>query len=252
MLTRRGFLKSLGAAIGTAAVFDPKTALWLPAPSGDIVLVAAPMVEQQLELNELATVFAQMFSHQLRKDREMTSLDEIFYEHSGAVHLTKPELLLDGGLGRGKFVSHGRQMLPGVYPSWEIRSAQDGAVRRWVEGQAKELAWRVRRGSNMFAPISSELRQGVPFSDDVLIGTGRDPETGLSARVLRWTTDKGEHYTGVEVAGGQWKPWVDPSLAVARAREYYRRDYDFGDPVADHDHEEWWVRENASDFEEDV
>ena len=59
----------------------------------------------------------------------------------------------------------------------------------------------------MFAPIGHTLSQGQAFSDDVRIGIGLDPDSGLSARILRFKDiHKKWPMTILEVAGGMWYP----------------------------------------------
>lgn len=199
MLTRRGFLQVLGAAMAGAAVFEPKSLLWVPKPKlryGLVELVpeakASVRIEQQLELNDLALQVAREMSTRLERSKAVV-LSEVMFRHTGSL---TPGTLHVIEQGKGYFEPHGRQMETIEWPGLSASRTQSVAQR---------LAQRLPCGAEMFAPIGLELRDGEPFSD-CEVGVGTDPETGVSVRVMRFEMDRAgrraEVRIGAEMAGG--------------------------------------------------
>lgn len=214
MLTRRGFLQILGVATG-AVVLDPIAKLWVPAPvqAASIITVEdlsvrqiAAIAEQQSELDELALLVARQMTDRLERHRS-TVLAEIMYRHSGIVQLP-PNTLDVEGLGVGTLEpSPGRTMVTAQETSVHgVRIPRTDLARQL----AGLLSMALPVGLDTFAPIGRELRPGEPFSEDTFIGFATDPESGLSVRVLRFEQDarggRLQQLTGVEMAGGRWRP----------------------------------------------
>jgi hypothetical protein len=57
---------------------------------------------------------------------------------------------------------------------------------------------------NLVAPITHELRPGVPFTPDTLVGVGVHRESGLMVRLVQAFRTDGLTSMHVEVAGGTW------------------------------------------------
>lgn len=193
MLTRRGFLGTMIAAAVTAvAKFDPTKGLWvpgLPEPT-----TAAPLIEvatQQpgavLELNALAMRFAQALGDQVRKKKLMV-LQEVMAERAGHVNLGLIRLTDEE---RGYFDPAATRTLTYL---------QGGTPEDAAFGFARELSY-----IDAMAPIGSQLRPGVAFSD-VEVGLATDPASGISARAIRFTPLDSKPQVQLEVAGGRWHP----------------------------------------------
>lgn len=211
--SRRGFLQTISAALVGAAVFDPKSLLWVPGSTESVAPVVlggmSPQaaIDLQLELNDLARQVAVRLGETLSRSRA-TALRQVMYQHAGHVRLVADEYKTDvldvTGIGRGRFA-----------PAYARISAGATLLRDGHERQpsllAGDLGNKLRNYGgdfDMFAPIAAELRPGVPFTPDVAIGIGTDPATGLSVRAMRFKQggrDGGWHTT-VEVAGGHWVP----------------------------------------------
>lgn len=202
LLSRRGFLQTLATAAVGAAVFDPKSLLWVPAPAQSTIVLAEAspgVIAIQLELNDLAQRFARLMSERLlssRSTRENVALKQIMFRHAGHVHLPAGSLEVDD-LGAGYFSAEPARLVRG------------GVMGRSTETFLHDVAADIkgdiaRRQVDMFAPIAADLRPNEPFTD-VAIGLGTDPESGLSARVLRYRQPGVGVMTEVEMAGGTWR-----------------------------------------------
>ena len=221
--SRRGFLRSLAVAVGTAAVFDPKTMLWTPAPVGPVELVSLALsgeardtatavqavIDQQLELNALALIYAERLADRLKRHPSI-ALREVMYQHAGHVRLADT-LQIEGG-NVGRFEQKARVVV-----------TTDRDVHKRLDDVVADLAHCVSRQQvDMFAPIGAELRPNEPFSSDTAIGVATDPASGLSVRVLQYQQEGHRGlWTDVEVAGGRWR-----SLRQERKEaEAWRRQY---------------------------
>jgi hypothetical protein len=207
LLSRRGFLQTLAAAAVGAAVFDPKSLLWVPAPPTPLVTeMVDGAVALQLELNDLALQCAKAMTDRLQRHASV-ALREVMFRHAGHVRLATDEYRMDvDELGRGHF------------EPCRTRLAVDDVVGRtpkeFVNRMTAELCGQVmwrghRQRVDMFAPIGAELRPGEPFTADVGVGVATDPDSGLSVRVLRYqlapgVVGAGRPMTSVEMAGGTW------------------------------------------------
>lgn len=208
-VSRRGFLQTLAASLVGAATFDPKALLWVPARPTQIIQVtgdaqqAALAMEQAAELNELAFRLARMMTERLARHPSL-ALREVMYRHSGSVHLP-PDTLEIPEEGLGRFEPMATRIMPTHHLS------QGYKPRDLLEGLAFNLTdsiFHVGRQIDMFAPVGVELRPGEPFTEDVAIGVGTDPESGLSVRVLRFEMDRRrgtQLMLGAEMAGGRWR-----------------------------------------------
>lgn len=210
--TRRGFLQTLAASVAGAAVFDPKSLLWLP-KTAPVEIVASAEVEQQLELNDLALRFAQSVGVQLqeRHGHKPLILQDVMYQHTGSTMLPANALSV-AGKGHGFFEPSGRVMTPTIWPT----APQIPVIAREYLSRARAY------GDNaMFAPIGTDLRPGSPFQG-VQIGLGTDPATGLSARVIRYDHQgkrNTQTMTGFELAGGSWETFDAPFYASFMAKK---------------------------------
>lgn len=204
MLTRRGFLQVLGASMAGAAVFEPKSLLWVPKPKlryGLVELIpeakASSLIDEQLELNDLARQIAVQMSSRLERSKAV-ALSEVMYRHTGSL---TPGMLHVLDHGDGYFEPGARQMAS-IERFGRALWPPQGMAERLSEAMASNM-----RNCSMFAPIGEELRPGEPFSD-CAVGLGVDPETGFSVRVLRYEMDrrggKPEVRIGAEMAGGAW------------------------------------------------
>ena len=194
-LSRRGFLGTmLAAAAGAAASFDPVRKLWVMAQPAEIVVPAvtwtSAVADETADLTDVALRFARSMGEQLQS-HHATVLRDVAIRHTG--HAGLGQLLLDGQQGgEGYFAPS---------PTRIQRTLQRGS-REPLDDAARAMSPRYYN-VDMFAPIGTELRQGVPFTD-CLVGTATDAETGLSARALRFKTTDGTVHTMVEVSGGRW------------------------------------------------
>ena len=201
MIGRRAFLATLGTALvgaGVSVTFDPKSGLWVP-PSA----VSQAVIDEQLELNDLAIRFAQKMRDRLMRHKALVLREVVTLGQ----WRTSGEVIAPGVL---RLESDGAM---GHFEPWETRKMKCGPVGRNAEAFLTQMAdqmapdiWR-EHGIDAFAPIGRELRAGVPLVD-ILVGVGSDLESGLSARAMRFTqrTAHGpEVLTGLELAIGQWQ-----------------------------------------------
>jgi hypothetical protein len=222
MISRRGFLQTLvAAAAGAAANFDPIAKLWVVGATDQTVpdiiqgvSWTAAIADEQAELNDIAMRFARALGERMHNHASMI-LRQVIAQHTGQSNLEGTLLLRDADSGPGSYAGRGHftpaagrihTELPGLNPTDAV-----------LGGVAGEMRWKLR-GSDILAPIGTDLRTGVPFTD-CLVGVGTDPETGLSARALRFRTiDKGLH-THVEVAAGEWHGHWGGSRSRRRQRD---------------------------------
>lgn len=67
--------------------------------------------------------------------------------------------------------------------------------------------WHRPQSINMVAPITHELRPGVPFTEDTLVGVGINRETGLMVRLVQSENVMNRSTVlHAEIAGGHWSP----------------------------------------------
>lgn len=226
MISRRAFLGTmLAAGVGAAANFDPVKGLWVPgpvegAPAPEILIPGVTwtkaIVDETADLSELARLFAHEMGDRLQNHRAV-ALRNVMLRQVG--HINLGTLLLDGAdeRERGHFQPSPHRGL--VHEVWNSRD--DGGARVHLD-RAKWAASVLRRKAerfDMFAPIGTDLRAGVPFTD-CLVGVGTDEESGLSARALRFKTTDGVIHTEVEMAGGDWIH----NAGGSRAPKYLQRD----------------------------
>lgn len=205
--SRRGFLQTmLAAAVGAAANFDPLKGLWVPGRDEttpvtitDVTDVAIPwtenVVDDQIEINDIALRFAQAMGARLSSNyTQPLILRTVMLQHAGHIELGTITLEdSDGGdAGRGHFSPAPHRVVKELA---SLRTDQ-------INGAAYDMG-RAVRNYDAFAPIGTDLRAGVPFAG-CLVGCATDPESGLSARALRFTTIDKEVHTSVEMAVGNW------------------------------------------------
>lgn len=97
--------------------------------------------------------------------------------------------------------------------------------------------------ATMLAPIGADLRPGVAFSPDVIVGFATDPESGLSARAVRYYTSQNgmlnEPMVDFEMACGSLER--DQPVATKRVRRSQvwveGRGYVDATPLSDDDDE---------------
>lgn len=229
MLSRRGFLKTLGAALATAAVFEPKSLLWLPkveARAVDLIVdptdaVLRNVIAKQEELNALALTFAKTMGERLERTRAV-ALHEVLYQMNGNVLLAPEHLFLNGDwhedLDASRFATGPRTMI--------VTDARKPDINHVSGEMLSDL-----RGVDMFVPIGTDLRPGEPFAiqdypwggrGPTLVGVATDPESGISARAItvERTSRKGYGGSGLigfEIAAGRWQKTVieQPAPIVA-------------------------------------
>lgn len=199
MLTRRGFLQTIlsaGAAVGAAAVLDPISKLWVPAPPAPLFLATPEMVTASRWLNDLALDVAKAMAWRLDRP-EVLSISGVAFKAVPGLHT---QVLEVPGVGT-------KHLLPAdrcVRFLEEPRGLGDVALATHLANELRIAALPLQ----VFVPITPELRPGEPFTDDVEIGVGTDPQSGLSVRVLRFEHErrKGrlEPMLAVEMAGGTW------------------------------------------------
>lgn len=224
-LSRRGFLSVLASAAATAATFDPKSMLWVPAPKSILpveltvptldqvgqALEITKLAETQLELNELALKVAKQMTERLMRS-ESVALREVMFRHSGHVRVG---LLEVDEIGVGAFEpAYGRFMVT-LPPRDRAKYLDSTSLARAL---AYDLGSRAS-AYDMFAPISAELRPGEPFTDDVAIGWATDPDSGLSVRVMRFEQDRVGTMLSAEMAGGCWVGKRELARRAALERE---------------------------------
>lgn len=188
MQSRRGFLKTLMTGVSLAA-FDPILKLWLPqtqkvvgvtldAASGETLAQAVQKVtDEQLEMNDLALRIAKQLGERMA-DFKAIGLSQVDYQVVKHLQNVGPLIDVDG---------EARLFLPNqrVMESVPIGEAS-------VDRLVRNLYFRaVESGTDVFAPITPELSPGSKFDDDMKIGIGVDPETGVSIRLLKWFQDSG-------------------------------------------------------------
>ena len=215
MIARRGFLGTmLAAATGAVANFDPLKGLWVPGaptlvegvPAPEIVIPSASwtkaVTDETAELTDLALRFVKQMAHRLERHQAVT-LRQMLLQQTG--HAGLGLITLEGGPGdgRGHFSPRNGRL---VVEAW----AEGGYAGARLKPEADAIEWAantMRRDCyhvDMFAPIGHELRTGVPFTD-CLVGVATDPESGLSARALRFRTNDKVLHTEFEMAAGNWK-----------------------------------------------
>lgn len=202
--SRRGFLQTMmAAAVGAAANFDPLKGLWVPGRDEttpvSITDVTVPwtehVVDDQLELNDIALRFAQAMGARLSSDRTPPLvLRTVMLQHAG--HIDLGTITLEDGsggyAGRGHFQPAEHRIVKEL----------DSLKTAHLDGTAYYMRTALR-GYDTFAPIGTDLRSGVPFAG-CMVGCATDPESGLSARALRFTTLDRKLHTSVEMAVGNW------------------------------------------------
>lgn len=205
MLSRRGFLQTLAAAVGTA-VFEPVGSLWIPTPPSIVpvsIEAATPVqqvIDQQVELTELAMMCANRLGDRLTKFQRVTHdtliLREVVYEQTGHVHLEKM-LLRVPDVGTVHFAPVGERCVGFTEGNRRVLPLIVDSLMQQVD----------LHGADIFAPIGRELRPGDAFSNDTLIALATDPLSGLSVRVIQFEHDGPRRRTmyGLEVAGGTRK-----------------------------------------------
>lgn len=225
-LVRRGFLGTLAAAqAGNNVAYDPVSRLWVPKVH-DLVKVRGRIIDGQVvdedlqrfvalsvELNELAVACARALSERLfnRKNTALV-LRDVQYKLTGNVvpNLIEVE---DEGEGTANFFEQPRLMKPGIM-GWSTQAWMNDVVSRVAFDAA---------GYDIYAPLGVELRPGDSFADNMAIGVGTDPESGVSVRVTRWEHDEGSRrrnnvtYHGLEVAGAKFMRL--PALPGARPQK---------------------------------
>ena len=220
-MTRRGFLWTMMAATaGTAMQLDAANGLWVPKPASDLIQIAKDMglADRYLELQALAVRMAQMVGQELLSTPIQYGADQTVImdrvEYAGLAsrraavsgyRLDIPEL---GGQG---YFEPTKKRLVATLP---MRPA--AATPGDLASMAYDLTNRVRHEHlRVIAPISDELRQGVPFTMDTQVAVGHDEETGASVRVLAFETHEGPR-TMFEVTGGSW--WT-PGQTYTRLKQ---------------------------------
>jgi hypothetical protein len=155
-------------------------------------------MDEQAELNEIAARFAAAFGARvldgkgnLGRSRDGRILRQIMLEQAG--HIDLGQIRLEDG-ERGYFNPEVTRSVVGVRMRTALAPEYDATANRMAV---------LTNRSDVFAPIGSDLRAGVPFTD-CLVGTATDPETGMTARALRFTTLDKDVLTEVEVAAGRW------------------------------------------------
>lgn len=235
-LSRRGFLHTmLAAAVGTAATFDPLRKLWVPgavaAAEAQLILPAGwtwdgPKIEKVadeiLELNDLALRFAQQMAQRLERHSGRV-LQEALYRDLGGDVFSAPRLaaakvsLTDAietpEWGVGQFVPAPYRIVKTLETT---RPHMIQVAASSMRDEVDTRSW--RRGFDMFAPVSGELRPGVGFND-TLVGMATDPDSGLSVRVLRYRNWDGIRLvpvTAFEMAVGTWRPEAEVKRTLTR------------------------------------
>lgn len=235
MLTRRGFLGTmLAAAAGAVANFDVSKKLWVPGVPDRVADVTQWTIEQvaerselalpvltwtkdvpgnQAELIDVAMRFAKTMAPRLQKTKA-TVLRRMMLEHAGHMDLGLITLTDDDGnpAGRGYYepaVHRVSKDLEAAHRGYRARTSMEDAADQMFSDVAQFDA---------FAPIGVNLRDNMPFAD-CLVGTATDPESGLSARALRFRTVDGVVHTECELAVGNWMGnWMGTGANAGRSR----------------------------------
>ena len=218
LVSRRGFLGTLvAAAVGAAAQFDPLRVLWVPQSDVQPVVIAG--LE---ELNDLALRFAKMMAEQMTRRRvrdvQQSVLASVTYGDTPMVQLrptlrqdhlgpivqqliseqsaTTPRLRVNGQHG---YFERTRR----IAKSAPIRSAAgaDDQLYTMANQMLREFHY---AHVDMFVPMTTELRPGVPFTDS-LVTVVTDPESGLSVRAQRFKPNEGPEMTSMELGAGTWQ-----------------------------------------------
>lgn len=203
--SRRGFLQTIATAMGAAAL-DPISKLWVPTHE-PVALASAELLPHTVgsfgsaptvtlsALDEMALEVAKAMAFRL-DDPKTLAVGRIDFKPSS----THPGVLEIPGFRKDVFIPANRTM----------RVIDDKPLDQQtfvVNTLANELRYAVM-GYEVFVPITRELRPGDAFSDDIEVGVGTDPETGLSVRVIRFEHEGLRRSTrrllGVEMAGGRW------------------------------------------------
>lgn len=188
-VSRRGFLwMGIAATVGANVTLDPITKLWVPVTPAIQTVASDEDMEQAIHQSQLATLFAKELGL-LLKSSSIASLYDTEWKGPGrGQRLEVPELG-----GRGYFDPAGSRFVVTQPMSHTPRQA------------AYDMAPRLRRKDiNLIAPITADLRPGVPFTRDVIVGLGKDEESGISARVLQFRTAEAGELLMYEVAAGEW------------------------------------------------
>ena len=212
MIGRRGFLGTmLAAAVGAVANFDPSKGLWVPGHAAApetlklVETAVAPTWSKDVlaeagELADLAIRFAKRMAGRLEKHASV-ALHHVAMEMVGRPNLGTLRILQDDGQSAsGAFAAPGHRL---VKQAWEGVHGSAQSVNDYLDWAAAELRRDVDP-YDLFVPIGSELRTGVPFTGDIMVGVGTDPDSGLSARALRFRTIDNVVHTSFEVASGTW------------------------------------------------
>ena len=211
-------------AAGAVANFDPLRGLWVPGPveGAEVVIPEASwttaVIDEQLELTDLALRFAQEMSARVERSSPVV-VRQIMLQHAGHTNLGLITLTDEAGQDqvRGHFEPLPYRMMKELI---QEHIPQHSARERIALAYTADVMAESVRGCDCFAPIGSDLRQGVPFTD-CLVGVATDPESGLSARALRFTTRDRQVHTGLELAVGDWHGIMRG--ARSRRREARRR-----------------------------
>lgn len=215
MFSRRGFLKSLIATAGAAAVFDTKSLTWVPQMLGRLAPVEALtlsdarkglIISDLEEMQHFAMLCARRLAMKMedpswvfRDQKPVIALGSVQYTDQAQGAILRVE-----GIGRGAFTPHGRSMHS------EVAHHLDGQMARKL---ADNVSLGDPRTGVMLVPITAELRPGEPFDIETLVGVATEPETGVSVRVIRFDNDgmgssRGRRL-GIEVASGQWQTMAE-------------------------------------------
>lgn len=188
---------------------------------------------EQLELNDLALRFARSLGERLERHRakvlqgvllrtpeKSVGFDPTVVSRKDGISIrmikewdgerdTTPRRDIFGPIvteewGPGEFAPLQARLIKAT----DARFGREGFTtndRHTIDGLSYQMLHDIERQRiDMFAPIGAELRAGVPFSAGVLIGLATDPQTGISARTLRYTPNDGSRMTAFEVAVGHW------------------------------------------------
>lgn len=198
--SRRGFLQTIATALGAAAL-DPISKLWVPSHQ-PIAIVSADALASPLTaapvatyLDELALEVAQAMAFRLDNPKTI-AVGRIDFRPSAS----EAGVLEIPGFRRDVFIPADRA----------LRVIDDKPLDHRVfvvNTLANELKY-AAMPIEVFVPITRELRPGDSFSDDVEVGVGTDPETGLSVRVIRFEQDVrggSKRLLAAEMAGGRWQ-----------------------------------------------
>lgn len=257
MQSRRGFLQTIMSAVGLAA-FDPISKLWVPqkervvgitlqAAEGQTLAEAVQKVtDEQLELNNLAFRVARRLGEHLERFQAI-GLQAVEYRFVQHVQNVGPLIDIDG---------ESRLFLPNARHMEAVPLGEAS-----VDQLARQLAFRAQiSNTQVFAPITTELSPGSKFDDEMQIGIGVDPDTGVSIRLLKWMQEgagtyrtavlltdtiqqpgdynrpflvperlsHGKWFMGVETCGGRWETKTETKARYEEERlAEHRRTHDW-------------------------